>query len=373
MRKIFVALLLGALAFTGEVGASAPASTPVATPVTAPAGTPKVNYVGKIEMYRAKADDTMLTIGEAHGLGYVEIRSANPTVDHWKPGEGTMLVLPKMHLLPDAPRKGIVVNLSEMRMYYFGDDGEVVSHPIGVGREGFSTPVGNTTIVRKGVDPTWRPTPRMRREDPDLPAVVQPGPENPLGTRALYFGWPAYLMHGTNKPWGIGRRVSSGCVRMYNSAVEDLYDKVKVGTVVSVIRQPIKFGWVNDMLYIEAHPDEMLADQVERRGGQGADYKVPNDIFANLSKAAGPAARDAIDWNAVRAALRERSGYPVPILQGATDSDHFVTASMRARAGTTRHRSRLNRPSGQVGVEAGVTSNMPAARARPPRQGSQFN
>lgn len=300
------------------------------------------NYIGEIELYRAKADDTMLTIGEAHRLGYVEIRSANPLSDPWKPGEGTVLILPKMHLLPDAPRRGIVVNLSEMRMYYYPENGEPVTHPIGVGREGFSTPLGNTTVTRKSIDPDWRPTPRMRREDPTLAAVVPGGtPENPLGTRALYLGWPAYLLHGTNKPWGIGRRVSSGCVRMYNSSVEELYDTVKVGTPVSVIRQPIKFGWVNDMLYIEAHPDEMLADQVERRGGQAADYKVPDDIFANLSKAAGKDGRERIDWNAVRAALRDRSGYPVPILKDATDEHHFVTASMQSRAGTSRFKSRI--------------------------------
>jgi len=292
----------------------------------------RVNYTGAIETYKAKGEDTLLTIGEREGLGYVELRSANPSMDPWQPGNGTFVILPKMHLLPDAPRKGIVVNLSEMRVYYYRPDGQIKSYPIGVGREGFSTPMGTSTVVRKAVGPTWRPTERMRREDPTLKPVYTAGPENPLGTHALYLGWPQYMLHGTNKPWGIGRRVSSGCVRMYNSAAEELYNTVPTGTPVAVVRQPIKFGWIGEMLYLEAHPDGALADQVERGS---LEYKVPADIFANLSRAAGQA-RDNIDWTAVRGALRDRRGYPVPILIGATDENRFVTAAMEARAGTSR-------------------------------------
>ncbi|HEY8964358.1 MAG TPA: L,D-transpeptidase family protein, partial [Alphaproteobacteria bacterium] len=299
------------------------------------------NYVGQIETYKARGDDTLQSIGEANDLGYVEIRSANPTSDPWKPGAGTFMILPKMHLLPDAPRKGIVINLSEMRLYYYpADGGEIRTFPIGVGREGFTTPIGSTTVVRKTIGPVWRPTDRMRREDPRLPAAVGAGPDNPLGTHALYLGWPQYLLHGTNKPWGIGRRVSSGCVRMYNSSAEELYNTVPVGTPVMTVRQPVKFGWINDMLYIEAHPDEMLADQAERSGG-GVDYKVPADIFANLSRAAGKDARERIDWRLVREALRERKGYPVPILQGAKEDDYFVTAAMEARVNNARYTQRV--------------------------------
>lgn len=305
-----------------------------------PARVQQVNYVGEIETYKARGDDTLLSIGERENLGYVELRSANPAMDPWHPGNGTFVILPKMHLLPDAPRKGIVINLSEMRTYFYQKDGTVKSFPIGVGREGFSTPLGTTTVVSKTRDPSWRPTDRMLREDPTLKPFYGPGPDNPLGHYALYLGWPQYRMHGTNKPWGIGRRVSSGCIRMYDESVEYLFEHVPVGTTVTTVRQPIKFGWIGDMLYIEAHPDEMLADQVERVGGAPLDYKVPGDLFSDLSRAAGKA-RDNIDWKAVREALRDRRGYPVPILQGATEENQFVTTSMIERAGTSRFGPRL--------------------------------
>lgn len=321
-----------------------PQSLPVqkeAVQVTKGAQSPdqRVNYTGSIETYKAQGEDTLLSIGEREALGYVELRSANPSMDPWHPGAGTFVILPKMHLLPDAPRKGIVINLSEMRLYYYQKDGKIATFPIGVGREGFSTPMGSTNVVSKTKDPTWRPTDRMLREDPTLKPFYGPGPDNPLGPYALYLGWPQYRIHGTNKPWGIGRRVSSGCIRMYNVNAEYLFNNVPTGTPVSVVRQPIKFAWIGNMLYIEAHPDEMLADQVERDAAT-MEYKVPADIFANLSRAAG-AARDNIDWAAVRTALKDRRGYPVPILMGATDEQRFVNASMETRAGTSRFAPRL--------------------------------
>lgn len=329
-----------------------------------------VNYVGEIKTYKARSEDTLLTIGEKYGLGYVELRSANPQMDQWRPGAGTFVILPTMHLLPDAPRRGIVVNLSEMRLYHYSKDG-VRSFPIGVGREGFSTPVGSTSVTRKMAGPVWRPTDRMRREDPTLPAQKGPGPDNPLGTHALYLGWPQYLLHGTNKPWGIGRRVSSGCVRMYNQDAQSLFESVPVGTPVTVIRQGIKFGWIGDMLYVEAHPDEILADQVER-AGSAQDYKVPSDIFANLSRAAG-SARDRVDWKAVREALRDRRGYPVPILANPAPEDHFVTASMASRAGSSRFGPRLT-DEARVAQQPAAATQQPAAEpSRGRRRSGGFN
>lgn len=318
---------------------------------SAPAIAPKQNYVGKIETYRARGDDTLQSIGERESLGYVELRAANPSMDPWRPGAGRFIILPKMHLLPDGPRKGIVVNLPEMRLYYYQSNGEVATFPIGVGREGFSTPTGSTNIVSKTKGPTWRPTPRMLREDPSLKPFYGPGPDNPLGTYALYLGWPEYRLHGTNKPWGIGRRVSSGCIRMYNESAEYLFGHVPVGTPVTTVRQPIKFAWIGDMLYIEAHADGMLADQMER--GE-IDYRVPDDLFADLSRAAGKS-RDDIDWKAVREALRDRRGYPVPILLGAREDQKFVTDSMMRRAGTERVEDReVVPPSGNASAPVPV-------------------
>ncbi|MBU6234878.1 MAG: L,D-transpeptidase family protein [Alphaproteobacteria bacterium] len=366
-QKVAAASLNGVKPAVGTTKAAPEAEKPKVVPVVAKG---PVNYVGEIKTYKANAEDTLLTIGEKFGLGYVELRSANPAMDPWRPGAGTFIVLPTMHLFPDAPRKGIVVNLAEMRMYHFTKNG-VKTYPIGVGREGFSTPVGSTSVTRKTVGPVWTPTDRMRKEDPSLPAQVGPGPENPLGTHALYLGWPQYLLHGTNKPWGIGRRVSSGCVRMYNQDAENLYQTTNVGEPVTVVREGIKFGWVGDMLYIEAHPDEALADQVERVG-EAQDYKVPADIFEKLGRAAGKS-RDQLDWKAVREALKERRGYPVPILLNPKDDDYFVSASMATRAGTSRFGPRLTNEVVRNDVQQAQPQNVSADAPATPKRQHGFN
>ena len=206
------------------------------------------DYFGETEIYKAAFEDTLIHLARNNGLGFVELRAANPTLDPWIPGAGARITLPKKHLLPDAPRKGLVINLSEMRIYYFKNPGEQpLTYPISIGREGLQTPKGTTSIVRKKEGPTWRPTARMREEDPELPASVPPGPDNPLGTHAMYLGWSQYLIHGTNKPFGIGRRVSSGCMRMYPEDIVKLFPMVPVGTKVTVVDQPVKVGWIDEI------------------------------------------------------------------------------------------------------------------------------
>ena len=217
--------------------------------------------------YRASHEDNLLDVARRFNLGYVEMVAANPGTDPWLPGAGTEVVLPTVHLMPEAGAEGVVINLADMRLYYFDEaGGPPQSFPIGIGRDGLSTPLGSTEIVRKREDPTWRPTKRMRAEDPELPEVVPPGPENPLGDRAMYLGWPQYLIHGTNKPWGIGRRVSSGCIRMYPEDARKLFDLVEVGTKVTVVDQPIKLGWIDGELFMEAHPTQAQSDQLEADG-----------------------------------------------------------------------------------------------------------
>jgi L,D-transpeptidase ErfK/SrfK len=198
-----------------------------------------------------------------------------------------------------------------MRLYYFEKpDGPMQSFPIGIGRDGLLTPLGTTEIVRKRKDPTWRPTARMRTEKPELPEVVPPGPENPLGNRAMYLGWPQYLVHGNNKPLGIGRRVSSGCIRMYPEDVEYLYDEVAVGTKVTVVDQPIKLSRIDDALYIEAHPTQVQSDQIEASGTFDPilDSRVVDQVLA----VAGDDA-PLLDWSRIRQATIERRGYPIRI------------------------------------------------------------
>lgn len=280
-------------------------------PVTAWAGYDKP-YVGEQKIYKAKYEDTLVHIARHFSLGFVEMRAANPEIDPWIPGEDTRIILPSMHLLPDADREGIVINLPEMRLYAFvnGDD-PPSTFPLGIGREGLETPIGKTKIVRKQKGPTWRPTERMRKEDPELPAVVPPGPENPLGTHALYLGWPTYAIHGTDKPYGIGRRVSSGCIRLYPENIVELFEMIPVGTPVQVVNQPIKLAWINDVLYLEAHPNMEQAIQMEETA-QIYSTKMTDADMQLILKAAGEY-KDKLHWAAIRNAVRARSGVPVMI------------------------------------------------------------
>ncbi len=260
----------------------------------------------------AKYEDTLVHMARANNIGFIEIRAANPHLDPWIPGAGAKVILPTMHLLPDAPHQGIVINLAEMRLYYYQDPEQApISLPIGIGREGLSTPMGRTKVTRKKKSPIWRPTQRMRDEDPKLPAVVEAGPENPLGDYALYLGWDQYAIHGTNKPYGIGRRVSSGCIRMYPEGIERLFHRVPVGTAVNVVDQPIKTAWVDEKLYLEAHTSQKDSLTMEK-DGKLPDYEVSEQDIADIMAVAGKEAKD-IDWDAIHRALRKRHGYPVVI------------------------------------------------------------
>jgi L,D-transpeptidase ErfK/SrfK len=271
------------------------------------------DYVGEMEFYRAKYEDTLVHLARKHGLGFVEMRAANPTLDPWIPGEGARVILPKQSLLPDAPRSGIVLNLAEMKLYLFEKPGQAPRvYSISPGREGLNTPVGTTTIEGKKVNPTWTPTERMRKEDPTLKAFYPPGPDNPLGTHALYLGWPQMRIHGTNKPYAIGRRASSGCIRMYPESIRDIFGRVPVGTKVTSVDQPVKVGWIGDKMYVEVSPTQEQSLRVEELG-EFKSYEITTDDMKRITRKAGPFA-DRINWEAVRKAVREHRGYPVPVL-----------------------------------------------------------
>ncbi len=270
------------------------------------------DMLGTVRTHTAKHDDTLLDLARDNGLGFVEIVAANQGIDPWVPGAGTEIILPTGHLLPDTPREGLIINLAEHRLYHFGPAG-ITTYAIGVGREGWDTPLGLTKIVRKKKNPIWYPPASIREEKPDLPKVVRAGPDNPLGRHALYFDWPSYLVHGTNMPWGVGRRVSHGCIRLYPEGIETLFGEIEVGTKVQVIDQPIKIGRFRGELYMEAYPEPDQADELERdghfdspakRSNSDAYYKIRSDAGDDLSR---------LDWPAIRSALAERTGLPVRI------------------------------------------------------------
>jgi L,D-transpeptidase ErfK/SrfK len=226
------------------------------------------DVIGEVEVTRSVFEDTYFEIGRKYNVGLEELQWANPGVDYVIPGEGTEIVIPSRFVLPDAPRRGIVVNVPEYRIYYYpdGDSGRVFTFPISIGKEGWTTPYGATTVVRKTHLPIWYPPASVRAEheaagDP-LPAVVPPGPDNPLGEHALYLGFASYLIHGTNQPRGLGMRASHGCIRMYPEDVALLFSMVEPGTPVRIVNQPYKLGWGEGGLYIEAHPP--LAEETEQ-------------------------------------------------------------------------------------------------------------
>ncbi len=272
-----------------------------------------VNVIGEMQEYIIDEADTLLDVARFYNLGFVEIRAANPDVDPWTPNLGTKIKIPNWHILPRAPQNGIIVNLSEMRLYHFENSKRIESYPIGIGRDGLYTPLGNTTIVRKRANPLWYPTERMREENPDLPKFIEAGVTNPLGDRALYLGWPTFLIHGTNKPWGIGRRVSSGCIRMYPESVKALFDKVPVKTKVYVIDQPVKMAWLDGKLFLEAHPSNRQSYEVEENG-IAKTHSFPSKLKKSIIRIAGDKA-DAIDWNRTNKVIAERRGYPINILK----------------------------------------------------------
>lgn len=264
------------------------------------------SLVGREQRILARHEDTLIDIGQANGLGYEEIINANPGVDSWLPGEGTPVVLPHLYLLPDAPRKGIVINVAEMRLYYYPKDASTVeSFPISVGRSDWHTPITTTKIVRKTIDPVWYPPASIKREhaakgDP-LPDVVPAGPDNPLGKYALYLGASGYLLHGTNNENGIGMQVTHGCMRLYAQDVKRLFENVPIGTPVQIVNQPYKAGWREGVLYVEIHPllegasenSGFLTALVKRHLGEYPDYPV--------------------DWQLVEQARIESTGLPVAV------------------------------------------------------------
>ncbi|MEI6985704.1 MAG: L,D-transpeptidase family protein [Rhodospirillaceae bacterium] len=279
------------------------------------AGRADDNLIGIISTYTTVHEDTLLDVARRFDFGFVELVAANPGVDPWLPGEGVTLLLPARHILPDAPRKGIVVNLTEMRLYYYRQSGmPPETHPVGIGSEGNNTPISTTTVLRKQANPVWYPPAAIRIEKPELGAMVPAGPDNPMGMFALYLGFRGgnWRIHGTNQPFAVGRRVTHGCLRLYPEDIEDMFYKVAPGTQVTIIDQPVKAGWADGELYIEVHPSKAQADQLEE------DHLMSEEVAETAVAIAYKAAGEAgvrIDEPTLLRAARERRGYPIRITQ----------------------------------------------------------
>jgi L,D-transpeptidase ErfK/SrfK len=289
-------------------------SAPRAT-ATSFALAPDQKLVGAPGVYVTREEDTLGDVARINDLGYGQLAVVNEGVDPWFPGRGHRVTLPALYLVPEGARTGIVVNLAEQRLYYFPPGGHTVeTYPLGVGVEGRSTPTGVTRILRKDARPTWYPPPSIREEKPELPTVVPLGPDNPLGDYALRLGWPGYLIHGTNKPYGVGRNVSHGCLRLYPEDVARLFREVTIGTPVRVIDQEIRLAWVGEELYLAVAPSKEQMDELALN--RPMSPAIPPDLVRRVVDAAGPQV-DRVDWGAVERIGIKRPGMPIRITNPA--------------------------------------------------------
>lgn len=267
---------------------------------------PGTTLYGTTRWVKANEEDTLLDIARDFNLGYNQIIAANPGIDPWVPAKGSLVLVTSAFVLPqERINSGIVVNLAEMRLYYFFSNGGhdyFLTAPIGIGTEGFLTKLGIYKVKSKTANPTWIVPESIRKAEPDLPAEVPPGPDNPLGDYAFRLSEMLYAIHGTNKPWGIGRRVSHGCIRMYPEDISELYPVVPVGTTVRVIYEPIKIGWGEGKCWIQ------IFDDFDNRIGNPV-AKVMEELFY-YETATGPL---EVDFTAIIKALKEKNGIPVAV------------------------------------------------------------
>ncbi len=267
--------------------------------------------VGEDQTVMTVYEDTLYDLAAAYSLGSEEIIRVNPKVDPWLPGAGKLVMIPGRHILPPGPHEGIVVNLPEHRLYYYpkpkrGQPIEVITYPVSIGKMDWRTPLGVTHVIQKQKDPAWYPPESVRKEhaaagDP-LPAVVPPGPENPLGAYAMRLaaGNGTYLIHGTNNPRAVGLPVTHGCIRMYPDDVAALFPLIPVGTPVRLVNEPVKVAWVDGELLLEAHPPI---------DAQGQTLEPNLDEFSAMLQAeVGDNTTVAIHWDYAREVLQKANG-----------------------------------------------------------------
>ncbi len=263
------------------------------------------SIVGHVQWTQALPSDTFSKIGRRFDIGYFELVEANPTLDPMHLVPGTIIVIPSRFILPSGPRQGIVINLAELRIYYYPPHRHVViTYPVGIGREGWDTPLGSSSIAQKVVNPTWIVPASIRKDRVKdgvyLPKKVPPGPDNPLGGYAMRLKQLTYLIHGTNDYQGVGRRSSAGCIRMLPEDIESLFPQVKHNEQVYIVDSPYKVGWDKNRLYLEAHVP--LQGRSALRLTQ--DSAMEKLIKVNSGRGA------TIQWHAVDTIALSQNGIP---------------------------------------------------------------
>ncbi len=271
---------------------------------------PEQNTFGEDQRIQTVDEDTLYDLARHYSLGSEELIRVNPGIDPWIPGSGTTVLVPGRHILPGGPREGVVINIAEHRLYYYPKPGrhqpqQVITYPVSIGKMDWHTPLGETSVIAKQKDPWWTPTESVRAEhakDGDiLPARVPPGPDNPLGDRALRLaaGKGTYLIHGTNNPIAVGLAVTHGCIRMYPEDINALFPLVAVGTKVWIVNEPVKVAWIDGELLLEAHPPV---------DAEGQSHEPNVDIFSELLRVAVGDSTVAIHWDYAREVLQRADG-----------------------------------------------------------------
>jgi L,D-transpeptidase ErfK/SrfK len=291
---------------------------------------PGQKVVGEIREHVVQPGEGLNDIARKFDVGYTALAAANPGVDQFTPGVGRRLIIPSVYILPDTPREGIVLNLGQYRLFYFPPGGDrVFTYPIGIGVIGWKTPLGATRVVRKATNPTWYPPPSIRAERPELPAIVPPGPDNPLGTYALYLGWPKFLIHDTNKPDGVGRNVSHGCIHLYPDDIAELYPMLAVGASVRAVNQPATAGWSENELLVKVFPSHSQVEEIDIDRPVTAE---PAQGVQRLVQAEAGSFGDFVDWGAVHRAANQRTGIALQVADRSRVARGSVPADDRGAA-----------------------------------------
>ncbi|HLZ97901.1 MAG TPA: L,D-transpeptidase family protein [Steroidobacteraceae bacterium] len=327
--------------------------------------------VGGDETVVTVYEDTLYDLARKYSLGSEELIRVNPGVDPWLPGAGKTLVIPNTHILPPGPREGIVVNLPEHRLYYYpkpkrGEQPQVVTYPVSIGKMDWRTPLGLTHVIQKIKNPVWYPPESVRKEhaaagDP-LPPKVPSGPDNPLGLFAMRLaaGNGTYLIHGTNNPIAVGLAVTHGCIRMYPQDVEALFPLVPVGTPVRLINEPLKVAWVDGELLLEAHPPV---------DAEGQSFEPDLDQFSDLLQKAVGASTVAIHWDYAREVLQKANGVIATVGLEADLPPEMRTPDAAPTADqppSGAPAADSSPPAGPAPARESQASEAPAAAASPP-------
>ena len=286
----------------------------------------KDDVIGRLAFIRLEKGDTLPDIARHFSLGINTVSAANPGTDIWVPEAGERILLPLSFILPDARRKGIVINLAAMRLFYFHGSSNplaVSTYPVGVGTTEKPTPTGQMYVMRKKLRPTWYVPPSIaedyRKKGDPLPPEVPPGPLNPLGEYALYLSEPEYLVHGTNKPASIGLRATNGCIRLYPEDIKRLFKNTPVKTPVNIVNQPYLVGQRDGIIYVEAHKPF--------KGSGSAELKKIYVKLKNIENKSG----HALDWKKIGKVIGEARGIPVPIFESLNGSERDVAETIELR------------------------------------------